>query len=131
LEAEPTGAVSGMASTWTTWLLRPSIIGSIRKEKSCGGVVEDIGQSSGRGRKRDCNGWPEPTHVLVVLSGHSRRNLDLARFLGLLAGGEAVRVEDTGCLDLKLDRAIEPKHEVDAVLVLFDGRVVRQWWCEA
>jgi hypothetical protein len=56
------------------------------------------------------------SHVLVVLGSNAGRDFDLVGRVARLVGAQRVCVNDTSSLDLELDRAIERKVEVEAVL---------------
>jgi hypothetical protein len=63
----------------------------------------------------------ESTHVLVMLRSDVRGNLNLVGGIAGLVWSEAVRVDNASSLHLELDRAVEGKVEVEAVLVVRDG----------
>lgn len=54
--------------------------------------------------------------MLVVLGSNAGRDFDLVSRVARLVGAQRVCVDDTSSLDLELDRAIERKVEVEAVL---------------
>ena len=59
--------------------------------------------------------------MLVVLRGDLRGDDNLVGVVDRLIRGQGVGVDDTGGLDLELDRAVESKVEVEAILVVGNG----------
>jgi len=63
--------------------------------------------------------------MLVVLCRDLRSNIDLVSVIERLVRLQAIRVDDTGCFDFKLDGSVKGKVEVEAILVVgyrTDGR---------
>jgi len=56
--------------------------------------------------------------MLVVLCRDLRSNIDLVSVIERLVRLQAIRVDDTGCFDFKLDGSVKGKVEVEAILVI-------------
>lgn len=59
--------------------------------------------------------------MLVVLSCNLRGDIDFMFRILRLSRSETIRIDDTRRFDLKLDRSVQSKVEVKAVLVVCDG----------